>query len=435
MMSANGPDHSEANSTPRIEQRAGNRAIQIGQVFGNVALQILSPKSIIIILVALAVTGTVLVYAYQEAQKPARMIGNFNIAVAQFGQITDQGVVASAVTRQLSKLLFDFLDSEYKATDFNLDVQVAHEKIGVITGDREAETLADDINADIVIYGTVFINGNQASLSPRFYVKGRQDTAELTGQHQLALPLQFDVASLGFQDEVNIYLRYRASILVGFTTGLAYMSANNLEAASRYFQKAVDDSNKSDPFDGEEVLYLFSAETARLQGNFSKAGKDLDAAIALNSEYARAYIGRGNIYYNQAIRASFDSTLLNQALAEYQRAIAAKDQPEGAYIQDKANVSLGNVYVILAQQTQEPALFAQAIDLYTQVVTKYESAKNERIQQHAAIAYFGLGSAYERQAEYAKAQSAYRRCIELALDATLKDRAQEQLDIVNHVQH
>lgn len=428
-MALNDQQAQEQQSPTKIEQRAGDRAIQIGQVFGNVVFQLLSTRAVIVILAAVAIAAVVSLYLYRIAQKPAQMTGDFNVAVAQFGEVTDEGIVSSALATQISKLLFDFLDSEYKATDFGLDIQVAHKKIGVLTEDREAEQLAYDIGADMVIYGSVFVIGDEAILSPKFYVADQPDTGELTGQHQLALPIQFDISSLSFEDKVNTELRSRAAILVHFTKGLVYLSASNLDAASHSFQEAIREAETRDPFDGQEGLYLFAAHANRRQGNFEKAAENLDQALSLNPGYARAYLARGNIYYDQGVPL-WDQTKLDAALSEYERALEAPDQPAGAYVKEKVNTSLGNIYVIQAQQTNDPELFAQAVYHYDQVVARYEETKNERIRDLAAIAYFGLGAAYERQKDYAKAADAYQRCINLTSDPELESRAERQLNII-----
>lgn len=429
-MSSSDQEAEDQPPHPKIEQKAGNRAIQIGQVFGGVVFQLLTPKTAITIIGSLVIVVGGLAYLYNAAQKPARMTGDFNIAVAQFGEVTDQGIVPSARATQIGKLLFDFLDSEYKATDFGLKIQVAHEKIGIITEDQEAEQLASDINANIVIYGDIFVEGNEASLSPRFYIADRPDTGELTGQHRLALPLEFEISSLDSQSKVNAELQSRAAILVSFTEGLSYISANNLTGASSSFQQAIHEAESHGPYDGEEVLYLLAAITDEKQGNIEQALVDLDHALRLNPEYARAHLARGNIYYDRALRSSNDENLLSQALAEYEKAIEARDQPAGAHVVEKANISLGNVYVLRAQQTGDPGLFAQAIDRYNQVVTQYGPTADEIIRDLVARAYFGLGIAYERQDNYTQARAAYQQCADLTKDSQIKSRCEGQLGII-----
>ncbi len=438
-----------SNSQPpvNIKQEAkGCRVFQFGQVFGNVIFQVLPPKTAIIILVFLSLVAVSLFCLYRTSQEPARMTGDFNIAIAQFGEVTNQGIALSARATQISQVLFDFLDSEYKATDLGLEIQVAHKNIGIITEDREAEQLVNDIGADVLIYGTVFIDGDSATLSPRFFIANRPDIQELTGQHRLALPITFTVSELAFQDKINAELRSRASILVLMTEGLTFLSAKDFAKGLRCFQQAIHEAEKHGRFDGQEVLYLLAATASHLNQNPKEADEYIDKSLSLNPEYARAYIARGNIYYTQALEMSFDEILLNEALSEYQRAkraIEAQDQPPGAYIREKVNISLGNIYVVQAQKTRDIELFSEAIDAYSQVVAEYEKVRCKEIwcklgiyreqsplKEFASIAYFGLGAAYERQESYYQAENAYKQCIDLTGDSQLRSRADRQLELV-----
>ena len=64
---------------------------------------------------------------------------------------------------------------------------------------------------------------------------------------------------------------------------------------------------------------------------------------------------------------------------------------------------------------------------------RYEDTKNEHIKELAAVAYFGLGAAYERQGNhYSQAESAYQRCIKLTNDEELKERANQQLEFIRN---
>ena len=112
-------DHAQS---PKIDQQAGDHAIQVGQVSGNVTFQktstkvfqVFSVKALVILLAGLALTaGVVLGWRYL-AHKPAVMTGDFNIAVAEFGEVTDQGLQASAQSRQISQQLFDFLNTLFQ---------------------------------------------------------------------------------------------------------------------------------------------------------------------------------------------------------------------------------------------------------------------------------------------------------------------------------
>ena len=422
----------EQHAPSQIDQRAGDRSIQIGQVRGNLILQLLTFKAVLAILAALAATLSIVGILYSKAQKPARMTGDFNIAVAQFGEVKDQGIVPSARGRQISQSLFNFLDSEYKSTDFGLTIQVAHDKIGIIREAREAEKLAANLNAHLVIYGTVYESGGEAILSPRFYIADRKFSAEeITGQHEFAEPIPFDISSLNFQDLVNAELRSRAAILVSFTQGLSFYSAGKLDQAARSFDLSIGEAEKSGKHPGLEVVYLFAGVIQSKQADFDRAIANFNRAISINPDYARAYLALGNAYYAQVNPGSIDDNLVEQALNEYQKASEARDQPGGAYIADKANISLANVYVLRAQLANDPKLFTLAIQHYDRVTQHYrENPQDEKIRELAAVAYFGLGVAYERQNDFERAVAEYRQCIDLATDPDLKSRAEGQIKLI-----
>ena len=282
-------DHQEIESPQpivKIVQKAGKGAVQIGQVGRDVIIPILTPKVTLIILAFLLLVVAGSWYLYNLSQKLAVMTGDFNIAIAEFGEVTDQGVVSSARATHISNLLFDFLDSEFKAADFGLNVEVAHNKIGIISENREAKDLATQINAHIVIYGRIFVSADEASFSPRFYIADHPDTTELTGYHRLALPIRFNVLLLDGIDKLNSEMQSRATILLLFTEGLVYLSQENIEGSLHYFNRAIDEAESYDPFDGQEVLYLFAAIANRLEKDFDEAELNLERAISVNPEYA-----------------------------------------------------------------------------------------------------------------------------------------------------
>ena len=370
--------------------------------------------------------------SYWYATQPKEMTGDFNIVIAQFGEIQSNGdIKPSAQAEKISTALFNFLDSEYRATDLGFAVEVAHKNMPLITEEAQAEKLAQKVNADIVIFGNVFIQGEQAEFSPRFYVAEHPDTKELTGQNELAYPIIFEVSDLASQEVVNAGLQTRAEILMNFTKGLIYLSQENYEAADRAIQSAVAAANSVDqPFEGQEVLYLIASQIDFKQENYEDANMMLDEALTLNPNYARAFLARGNIYYTQAIRQGFDVNLLEKARTEYETAYRSPEQPDGANIPLKAHTSLGNVYVVRAQQTNDQEYYDLAFEHYSYVIDVYEQEKNPDLNEFASVAYFGLGAGYERQGNVELAIEAYENVIALTENEELGSRAQGQLDIL-----
>ena len=108
---------------------------------------------------------------YWYAIQPKEMGGDFNIAIAQFGEIQPNGnIKPSAQAEKISSALFNFLDSEYRTTGLGFTVEISHKNMPLILEEAQAEELAQKVKADIVIFGNVFIQGDQAEFSPRFYV-------------------------------------------------------------------------------------------------------------------------------------------------------------------------------------------------------------------------------------------------------------------------
>ena len=384
-------------------------------------------KQLAIFIVTVLLVAGGITFSIWYSLQPRRMTGNFNIAVAQFGEITENGSVqSSARAEKISSTLFNFLDSEYRASGLGLSVQVAHQNMPLIIEDAQAEELAKKINADIVIYGNVYVQGDQAEFSPRFYVAQQADVNELTGQNELAFPIRFDVSQLGSQDKVNAELRTRTEILFNFTKGLIYFSQKDDLSAFSVTQAAIKSAENLN-FKGKEALYLFASKIQLNQKNYAAANQFLDRALEINSAYARAYLMRGNIFYLQALDANFDPDLLNQAMIQYEAAYQSPEQPEGAYIPVKAHTAFGNILVIIAQQKNDRGLFAKAIEHYKFVTEQFERTRDPAIQGHASIAYFGLGAAYERQDNLEQAVEAYQKAFELTTDQDFQTRIQQKI--------
>lgn len=368
------------------------------------------------------------------ANQPRKMAGTFNIAVAQFGEISENGEIKpSAHAEKISSTLFNYLDSEYRASGLGLTVQVSHKNMPLIIEDAQAEALANEVNADIVIYGNIYVSGDQAEFTPRFYVSEHPDTRELTGQNELALPIPFTVSELKSQDQVNAEFRARTEVLLAFTKALVYFSQDDMDSAGNAVQAAIIASEQtSQSFAGKEVIYLLESKVHLEQNKIELANESLDQALTINPKYARAYLARGNILYSHALELNFDSELLDKALEQYELAFSMPNQPEGAYIPIKAHTSIGNVLVVKAQQLNNSDVFSMAIENYEYVTNSYERTKDPFLRSYASIAYFGLGAAYERQGNKEQAIRAYEQAYGLTEDEEFKKRIQQQLELVQN---
>lgn len=389
-------------------------------------------KQLALFLAFLLLLSGALAGAYWYSRQPKLMTGNYNVAIAQFGEIqADGSIKPSGTAEQISNDLFNFLDSEYQASGLGLDVEVAHKNMPLILENSQARELAQKIHADIVIYGNVAVRNDEAQFSPRFFVAEHPDTQELTGQDELAHPILFSVAGLNARDSLNSQLRSRTEILFNFTRALIHLSQDDLDSALRAIWTSISAAEKlNQSFAGQEVLYLVAAKVYLNQNEFDRASQMFDKASALNPNYARAHLGRGNMYYVQAtLSGQYDPSLMDNARTEYELALDAPDQPEGAYIPIKGHTALGSVYVIMAQaNANDPDLFAKGIDHYTYVIDAYQRTGDPFLQSYTAIAYFGIGAAYERQNEKEQAIEAYLQAYDLGDSESFKERISKQIE-------
>jgi len=173
----------------------------------------------------------------------------------------------------------------------------------------------------------------------------------------------------------------------------------------------------------QEVLYLFAAITARLEENFPAAHEYVNRSLLINPEYSRALHVQGNIYLDEG-KVEWDNELIDQALASYENAIIALDKPDGSLIDDRISISIGNIYVIRAQQSGDPNSphFERSRKQYQKVIDRYDPSQldegyQQRLRSLAAISYFGLGVIYEKTGLYPQAIEAYNTSVELAIES------------------
>lgn len=358
------------------------------------------------------------------SQQPQTMSGEFNIAVAEFvQQATDaQSDIGPRVTRQLTTML----SQEYETGDLE-NVAVSSENMPPVTGPEEARDLAERVNAAVIIYGTAEVIGNDARVTPRFYVNDsfRSDVGEMNGEHGLDEALSFAVPDLINQEPPTEEIRQRAAILIDFTTALVYLSTNHLETARRAIETAKDRAETFDNLHGKEVLYLFASHIARLQGQeeHDDAVEYVNKALETNPNYGRAYIALGNIYYDRG----------NYYLAqrEYTHALRLTDQDYRAFISEKANFGLGNIYLsqLLAvgdnpapQSEGEVAELAETgLVYYQKVIDAYEREQEREspLRHMAAGAHANAGRIYQEVGEYQLAQEQFHAGLVLTPSPTI----------------
>jgi tetratricopeptide (TPR) repeat protein len=284
---------------------------------------------------------------------------------------------------------------------------------------------------------TVQPDGKHANFLPQFYVAEHPDTEEITGTSALAVELPFDLSELNSEDELNSQLRVRAEILSNFTKALIYYSQKDYTASLRTLKLATKSAETMpETFEGQEVLYLLAAKAYTRQTDYENANQMLDQALVLNPNYARAHLGRGNIYYQQGKiipqagkPPAYNQDLLLKAKTEYELALQSFDGSEDPYIPIKARTNLGNVFLNLGFiHNGDADLLAQATDHYLYVIGEFQRTKDPFLRSYAAIAYSGLAVMDEQGGKVEQALAAYQQAYSLTDDPDVMQEIARQIE-------
>lgn len=442
----------------------GKNIIQIGKLSVPVL-------PLLLMLLAIVSIGGYLMWTLRPEPKVEKMQGQFNILVAQFGQIGMDGQVDySEDGANLSRWMYESLDKEFDQADIGIAVDIWHDsrrdigaEIGIIQGNtaearrNEAENIAKSVNAHLVIYGNLIASDDMDEFVPEFYVTELTDMPDLVGSHQLgaAIPVNLPIDTLATSFQLNSKIQARARVLTLFTLGLVWESVDKDRALAFFNQAEQVDGWMNN--EGREILYHFIGREALLlwEKGEDKEQETLEAfqtAIALNPEYGRAYIGLGNSYRLKAekqyetLRANLlagtspltsveaaelaDEFLKNIALAEdyYQRALDLSPKNTLDQVELKAYLGLGSTYNRLGGLYTWLQDYDAALDYFNQALMVNLNAWNTAEQddaRHLGLAQFGIGLAYhqaayiyqikgqpvESLAAYESAISAYGECV------------------------
>jgi tetratricopeptide repeat protein len=314
--------------------------------------------------------------------------GAFNVAVAEFSQIDDQGRERVTTDSALiSRTLFTTIQGELQALSADYRAVVWHDSmsllqkrvtIGAITGATVASRSAaacrraTELGADMIVYGVLDAGSSPALLRLQFCVRNPSrdrdmgNLAELQAVDRLGGPVQVELPLSDVQSSVNPPLRVRTALLAKLVVGLRYELATNpnlslslkrakavFADALRYLEQqegAATRENGGDLvqyFIGRESFLLAQEQSAspnEKSSSLEAARAALQQAIALNPQYARAWSALGSVYYARTQllarpqRLSTDD--LAQAIIAYQSAIAAAQAASDPAAEAEARLAL-----------------------------------------------------------------------------------------------
>jgi tetratricopeptide (TPR) repeat protein len=385
---------------------------------------------------------------------PAKMTGDFNVLVAEFGEETSAGArQATDRSRQLSKTVFETLlaqknDLPDAAIRTAIELRYGDAAAtGVLVSDETtAQQVANQTGAQMVIYGAVDPLGD---FMPNFYVvpEVRGDITGLnTGTFQFGdQPIQF---GSGAQFNANADLRTRSSALMYIITGLTYDLFGRVEQSLEIYRQAQDQlQGWPEKGQGKEILYFFLGQAAFFK-QFKVAAEEAPAlndqaqaaferALNSNPAYTRAMIGLGGVFNTriQRLSATADalaSSDLSNMFAWYDKALAQARQDGDAFMEHMANFSLAGAFYLQGAAYRFADEAANAVASFKEALQYLDPAEQffatTGRQRELAQVYLLRGNIYKQHAEtisaegdraeveslYGQAQQAYQRCLDQA---------------------
>lgn len=354
---------------------------------------------------------------------PAKLTGDFNIAIAQF-QVIGQGEGLDDAT-QLAQNFTNALQVGIEQliaeiTVFNRVEVASPAEIGPIPGETDSEraanalALAEARAADVVIYGTVEVDGLQAVVQPQFYVNISDNdndqfvaAAETTGVYRLGKPLETaDVGDRIGRSEISDILVKRFQAITFIIHGLAHFDRGSYAQAEAYFKRALEVGE----WDNPDIIYVWLGNTAIKSGDFSGAESHYRQALAVNDKYSRAYGGLAQTLYLQVLEDNFetghalDLAKLTETITVFQQALdPALEQPPLANVPTRVTFGLGQAYLLKAdalleadpgQEDEIAENYQRAFASFETVIEAYKAESNPRLAEIAAYAHANLGAIY-----------------------------------------
>jgi tetratricopeptide (TPR) repeat protein len=383
-------------------------------------------------LLVIAVVVLAFVVLYQTNGKgdtSTTMGGVWNIAVAGFTAVGENPVSqeeVDAVTAVFYEQIKPEIANLRGATSFSIDLWGPNQTKSIFgetadVRDSNALARAEEIGASIIIYGTVERSGSSLRINPEFLVPiaDQAETQELVGQHAFGRSL---LQIRPGQDPLEVIrlsqeLSRRAQALTAVAGGLMHYVIQEYEVALDGFNAANDVEFWETSTDGRQVVYQLLGNTYKTLYRFDEAEAAYLAALDVDSDYARALLGVGDIYFLRSLECGkpdcYDQELLDQAMAYFQAARSSDDHPILAEIPVKAAFLEGRVYMARWFMGQDTVAEAEA--RFNEVVAAYGDGEKQRLIEWASEAHALLGFLAAEKHDSETAIGEYQAAYDLAL--------------------
>jgi tetratricopeptide (TPR) repeat protein len=342
------------------------------------------------------------------------MGGAFNVAVAELS-VTGAG---QGVGLDLSEAVYDQIVSDL-GDQTDIDVEVAEPgTVGPLPGDtaearaEAAAELADRLDADVVVFGTVEMAEGLTDVAAEFFVSDRG----LTGAEELAGVYPLDTISLATTDPVAVRRRTAESLqprilaLTRMVLGLSHMQLHEYEESEALFEEAIESWPDAS---GRVVVLSLLGNVTGLQNDLDNAEGYFDDALALDPDNARARFGAAEIAYQRArgqlCGGSDEADLdgLEDAVSLFEEVIDLPGPPL-AFIPERARVEIGKIYQCL--HVNGGGHLDESREILQAVIS--EVTDETRLVDLTADAHFSLGTYHLLRGDQGSALTEFETAVE-----------------------
>jgi tetratricopeptide (TPR) repeat protein len=389
-----------------------------------------------------------------EPPSPVAMTELFNVAVADFGQVDDLTTGAARESEDgqwLADKAFELMVLRVpEIPQLSGDVELQHEYISFIPGDtpetrqEAAAEQAQEINADVLIYGYLVVGQLPVTFVPEFYVSPRLTGAEeLMGANAFGseMLVRLPIENTDNKAKLKADLIPRFEALTEFMFGLALFKADEPDLALQQLELARSVPEWGEEEEGKEILYLLIGSTLNkraLEGeevegftcpiegheesdDWACARAAYEKALALNPKYGRAHIGLGKLWFDQAKQTRGGKTFYvcsayERAVEAYRRALdPTMEATTTAYVDVRTYFNIGSAYATAYRNRCGEQFYPLAAENLTWAVAAYEENPDVRLLREAgAKAYYQLGLIHVTAEKYTAAVDALTQAVSVA---------------------
>jgi tetratricopeptide (TPR) repeat protein len=355
------------------------------------------------------------------------MEGSFNVAVAEFATTGSDDVTTA---RTLSASVHDQVQTTLQDSSA-VGLEVADPaSLGAIEGDTAAERaeqarqLAEQVNAHVVLYGTLHLGDGVASLTPEMYLSpsGLTEAGELSGAYGLGNLERGTTDPIALTIAATEFLEPKVAALAPLFVGLAHYQLNDHATAEALFLEAEEGwpaaAAVSREGNGREGVLNLLGNVTGLQKRLDEARAFYTEALSIEPDFARSRFGMAEVHFQQArgprcadTDMSEDIPQLEDAIRQF-REVAELEAPPLSFLPTRARLEVGRILMCMARYGLN-TLGEARVEIETVIA---ENATNDRLRDVVAEAHSMLAVRHVLRSEPEAAIEEFRRAIELTLN-------------------